>query len=208
MPHITTREDAPWDSGPERRYPLGESSNLDGWGLQGLKIKRSATREKELSLVKGGASPRPSEPTTNDMMNMVSILSHDIRGPLVSMGAAVKLIRRGTYGEVDEAVGKELDKILATVKGSIGILEDFLGKSLVANGGLVIMRESLHLNKDVLLPVLDEISGEMRSHDARFHNGLVYKSDHELAIRGNRFWLKAVFPVSYTHLTLPTKRIV
>mgnify|MGYP000004234321 CR=1 FL=1 len=193
MPYITTKEDAPWDSGTERRYPLGKRSNLDGWGLRGLKIKQKAAWEKELSLVRGGASPHPSEAATNDMMNMVRILSHDIRGPLVSTGAAVKLIRRGAYGAIDEAVGRELDKILVTVQGSIGILEDFLGKSFVTNGGLVIMRESLQLNEDVLLPVLNEISADLKSHEVSFHNGMVYKSEQDLTIQGNRFWLKAVF---------------
>jgi signal transduction histidine kinase len=38
-----------------------------------------------------------------------------------------------------------------------------------------------------------ELSGEIRSHDVKFHNGLVYKHEQDLAIRGNRFWLKAVF---------------
>lgn len=192
MPYVSTRENNLRGSGPDTSALLKDSSNLDGSFLRALKTKRPADRAKELSLVEGG-SPGPLEPTTKEIINMMRILSHDIRGPLVSVGAAMKLIQRGAYGEVNEALGNELDKIFEAVKGSIGILEDFLGRSFVVNEELEIMKESLRLNKDVLVPVLKELSGEIRSHDVKFHNGLVYKHEQDLAIRGNRFWLKAVF---------------
>ncbi len=188
MPNILTNKKDFRGLELERRMAL-----KNGPILQELKMKRPSERGNELSLVNGGSSSDSLEPKTKEMMNMMRILSHDIRGSLVSVGAAVKLIKKGAYGGVGEVLGNELDKVLSAVKGSIGILEDFMGKSFVVNEDLEIIKEPLQLNEDVLEPVFKEISGEIRSHSVMFRNGLLYKSEQELMIRGNRFWLKAVF---------------
>ncbi len=37
------------------------------------------------------------------ILNMLMIMSHDIRGPLVSIAATLKLLMRGSFGRMDES---------------------------------------------------------------------------------------------------------
>ncbi len=46
------------------------------------------------------------------VLNMVRIMSHDIRGSLISLSAALKLLSRGYYGKMDEGVANNLKDLL------------------------------------------------------------------------------------------------
>ena len=39
----------------------------------------------------------------DEILNMLMVVSHDIRSPLVSMAATLKLLIRGVYGTTDES---------------------------------------------------------------------------------------------------------
>ena len=80
---------------------------------------------------------------------MVKILSHDIRAPLVSMAAVLKLVNKGVYGKMDESVASELRKLFELITGSIGTLEDFVGKALSLDGGLDLGDKVVDLKEDV-----------------------------------------------------------
>ena len=36
-----------------------------------------------------------------EILNILKVMSHDIRGPLISLGAVLKLLKRGAYGNMD-----------------------------------------------------------------------------------------------------------
>lgn len=61
------------------------------------------------------------------IMNTLRIMSHDIREPLVSMSATLKLLSRGYYGKMDEGVANNLKELLSKTVGLIGITEEYLG---------------------------------------------------------------------------------
>lgn len=82
--------------------------------------------------------------------HMLSILSHDMRGDLVAMGAVLRLVLRGTYGDISEGVHRELDGLVSRIRGSIGLLEDFLGATLASEGNPEREQDPLHLDRDVL----------------------------------------------------------
>ena len=48
----------------------------------------------------------------DEMLCMMSMASHDIRGTAVSAAAALKLIKNGFYGGIDESVDCEIDKLM------------------------------------------------------------------------------------------------
>lgn len=50
-----------------------------------------------------------------EFYDMMKILSHDIRTPLVIISAALKLLKKGVYGEVDKGVYAELDRLFEIV---------------------------------------------------------------------------------------------
>jgi len=43
-----------------------------------------------------------------NIVNLLEIMSHNIRGPLVSMVATLKLLNRGYYGKLDEEVANKI----------------------------------------------------------------------------------------------------
>ena len=65
-----------------------------------------------LDLKQGSMSQVPCISTSNeDVLNMLKIISHEIRASLVSAAATLKLMKRGYYGAMDNFVGKKLDVV-------------------------------------------------------------------------------------------------
>jgi K+-sensing histidine kinase KdpD len=56
-----------------------------------------------------------------NILNLLKIMSHDIRGPLVSMVATLKLLNRGYYGKMDEDVADRIKELLLNTTRLTGI---------------------------------------------------------------------------------------
>jgi K+-sensing histidine kinase KdpD len=48
-----------------------------------------------------------------NMVSLLKIMSHDIRGPLVSMVSTLKLLNRGYYGKMDEEAADKIREVLS-----------------------------------------------------------------------------------------------
>jgi len=148
-----------------------------------------------------GFSSRHAQPQSHNhplddetlSMNMWKIMSHDLRGSLISIMATLKLLGRGYYGRMDEGVENQVKELLGRVAQLIGISEECLGRALSADGHLEIRQEVLDLRKDVIHPVLEELSSEIKNHHMRIDNRLERVPVHRIPIRANRLWLKTVF---------------
>jgi ActR/RegA family two-component response regulator len=119
--------------------------------LERLELKRRDERSE-------ASVASPNEQVLNMMMGM----SHDIRGSLVSMAAGLKMVTKGAYGKMDEGVASKLNELFSKVMKSIGTTEDCVGKAFSFNGDLEIDRELVDLRKDIVNPVLNELSGEIQ----------------------------------------------
>jgi signal transduction histidine kinase len=75
----------------------------------------------------------------------------------------------------------------------MGNVEDFLGRAFSINGGLEMSREPLHLNREVVQPVLLEVSKEIHDRSITVENHLDVLPHKAHFIQGDRFWLKAIF---------------
>jgi light-regulated signal transduction histidine kinase (bacteriophytochrome) len=80
---------------------------------------------------------RKSEPGENTL-NLSQIVSHDIREPLVSMVATLKLLKRGYYGKMDEEVANRINELLSNATRLTGIAEEYLERTLAVNEDLEI----------------------------------------------------------------------
>jgi signal transduction histidine kinase len=120
-------------------------------------------------------------------------MSHDIRGPLTTLGAGLKLLKKGAYGRMDSKASYQIDQLFSILKGLMGNVEDFLGRAFSVNGGLEMSREPLHLNQDVVQSVLLELSKDIQDLSITVENDLDGLSDKAHFIQGDRFWLKAIF---------------
>jgi len=76
-----------------------------------------------------GANP------SDEVLNMMRIMSYSIIGSLISMSATLKLLSRGYYGKMDETVANSLKDLLSTTVGLIGMTEEWLGKTLSIDEG-------------------------------------------------------------------------
>ena len=163
------------------------------FGLAELKMRISYSIEKLK------VSPKDPPPESFDLglnekiLNIVKALSHDVRGSLLSISATLKLLSRGHYGKMDEAVVHRIKDLFSKTSGLIGITEEYLGRSFSVNNDLNTEVESLDLMKDVLIPVLKELSSELKGHHLMIDHRLHAMSNKPVSIRTNRIWLKMVF---------------
>jgi signal transduction histidine kinase len=127
------------------------------------------------------------------LLNMLKIVSHDLRGPLISILATLRLLTRGYYGKTDENVKIKLEELFGKVKGVIGMTEEYLGRAFSVNEDLEIEREILDLTQDIINPVLEELSPEIQEHHIRINNRLDAVCTHPIHVNGNKVWLRAVF---------------
>ncbi len=138
-------------------------------------------------------SERRIRDLNTDILNMLMIMSHDIRGPLVSIAATLKLLMRGSFGHMDESVINTVQELLARVRHLIGIAEDCLGRAHSLEGTARADREMVDLRQDIIDPVLDEVSNEIELHRITIDNRLGAIPAGCIPISVRMMWLKAVF---------------
>jgi signal transduction histidine kinase len=128
-----------------------------------------------------------------EILNMLEIMSHDMRGSLIPISATLKLLSRGYYGKMDEGVANNLKELLSKTIGLMGITEEYLGRTFSIDGGLEIGEEVLDLMQDIIDPVLDELSSELKDHPILINNHSDATHTQPISIKGSRIWLKTVF---------------
>jgi signal transduction histidine kinase len=128
-----------------------------------------------------------------DVLHMLMVIAHDIRGPLVAMAATLKLLIRGSYGTMDDSVRNTVQDLFSRVVQLLGMAEDCLGKVHSVNDSIVIEREALDLRQDIIDPVLEELSSEIQSRKILIDNRLGAIPVGSITIHVNKMWLKAVF---------------
>ncbi len=130
---------------------------------------------------------------TCDFLNMLKMMFHDLRGSLVSMSATLKLLTRCYYGKMDEGVANHLKELLSKTISLNGMTEEYLSRVFSVDGDLVIENESLDLKEDIINPILEELSPELRGHCTRVERRFNEISTRRIFIKANRFWWKTIF---------------
>jgi signal transduction histidine kinase len=163
------------------------------FGLAEMEMRVSHCIEK-LEAQQRDRQPESFDLSLNEkMLNMVKALSHDVRGSLLSISATLKLLSRGYYGKMDEAVVHRIKELFSKTSGLIGITEEYLGRSFSVNNDLNTEVESMDLMKDVLIPVLKELSSELKGRHLMINHRLHAMSSKPISIMTNGIWLKMVF---------------
>ncbi len=170
----------PHEHGTGHEVPIIDNVTAQGAGV----------KEKERTFQDNRGDARPVH---EDLLDMVKILSHDIRSPLVTITAALRLLKKGAYGQVNGVVSDELENLSNIVIQTIGTLEDFLGKALSISCDLDSPRERLLLKRDVVEPVMDEFSGDFKKNGTIIEYRLSSISFGDFPIQGNLFLLRSVF---------------
>jgi len=126
------------------------------------------------------------------ILNMQKIMSHDIRGSLLSISATLKLLRRGYYGSMEESVANSLNELLSKTIGLIGLTEEYLFRTFSFNDDFEMDQELLDLKKDIIDPVLEEFSPEIRDRHIQIENR-IGAIPSRIFIKGSKICLKAIF---------------
>jgi signal transduction histidine kinase len=163
------------------------------FGLTEMEMRVSHCIEK-LEAQQRGPQPESLDLRLNEkVLNMVKALSHDVRGSLLSISATLKLLSRGHYGKMDETVVHRIKELFSKTSRLIGVTEEYLGRSFSVNNDLNTEVQSLDLMKDVLIPILKELSSELKGRRLMIDHRLHAMSKKPVSIRTNGIWLKMVF---------------
>jgi len=161
--------------------------------ITGIKELQEAYLEAERQNRELSESERSIRELNQHILNMLMIMSHDIRGPLVSIAATLKLLLRGSFGRMDESVWNTVADLMARVRNLIDIAEDCLGSAHSLEGALLKKREFIDLRQDIIDAVLDEVSNEIQDLCIVIDNRLGAIPGGTIPIGADMMWLKAVF---------------
>lgn len=128
-----------------------------------------------------------------DILNMLMVVSHDIRSPLVSIAATLKLLYKEVYGKLDESVKNTVKDLLARITRLAGTAEDFLGKAAVVKGTIDMEHRVLDMRADIIDPILAEFSSDIEAQEVTIDNRLGAIPADRIPVKANRIWLRTVF---------------
>jgi DNA-binding response OmpR family regulator len=144
----------------------------------------------DLQPVRGSAaSSRMGELAGPQMM----LMFHDIRGSMVATAASLKLMTRGTVGEMSEKAKARLHEATGRIENTIHLMEDFIDKSLADRRPGAREEDCLDLTEDIVEPVLTELAAEIRDHRITLVNRLHNRGAGKVPVRGSKLWLKCAF---------------
>ncbi|MGC8495200.1 MAG: PAS domain-containing sensor histidine kinase [Syntrophobacteraceae bacterium] len=127
------------------------------------------------------------------ILNMVMVLSHDIRGPLVAIASILKLMLRSVYGKLDQSLANTVQDLLSRCARLLGTAEDYLGKASIVGGAMEMEREVLDLRQDIIDVVLEELADDITRSEIVIDNRLGTIPAGSIPILANKTWLKAVY---------------
>lgn len=127
------------------------------------------------------------------ILRMLSIATHDMRSPLVSIASTIKLLARGRFGEVSESVKQTLNDVFNRLIKVEKILTEYLTKSSVMSSVEVGSKQTLDLREDIIDPILGEFSQEIESGEIFIDNRLGGIPGDKILVSANKNWLAIVY---------------
>ena len=120
------------------------------------------------------------------------LMAHDVRGAMVATAASLKLMARGTYGDLGEMAQAKLLEAAGRIENTIHLIEDSLDRSL-ADCPSATNEEVLNLSEDIVDPVLAQLDDEIQNQHITLVNRLHHNLGDLLTVRGSKLGLRSVF---------------
>ncbi len=152
--------------------------DTDGETIGVIGISRDISRRKKLE---------------KHILRMLSIATHDIRSPIVSIASTIKLLARGRFGEVTESVEQTLNDVFNRLVKLEKILGEYLTKSSVMNSIEIGRKQTLDLREDIIDPILGEFSQEIERGEIQIDNRLGGIPGDKILVSANKNWLSIVY---------------
>ena len=112
---------------------------------------------------------------------------------MVATAASLKLMARGTVGEMSGPAKAKLHEATGRIEKTIHLMEDFIDKSLADRRPGARDEDGLDLTEDIVEPVLAELAAEIRDHRITLVNRLHNQGKGKVPVKGSKLWLKSVF---------------
>ncbi len=151
-------------------------------------ISERKAKEKELS-----DSRTQIGILNKNILNMLKVMSHDIRGPLISISATLKLLLRGAFGRLDENVYQTVKDLSMRVNQVLGLAEECLAKAQSVDNEICIEKAEIDLRHEVIEPVLAELAGEIEQNGIYIDNRLGAIPTGAIKVNASKVWLKVVY---------------
>jgi DNA-binding response OmpR family regulator len=119
------------------------------------------------------------------------LLLHDLRESIVSVSGSLKLMARGSYGEVEEHIKAKIKEVNQRLQKVVGLSEDFISTVMGDPHSRGAQEEVVDLRAEVVDSILAELSAELKENKVRMVNRLNRKG--KIAVKGNKLWLQCVF---------------
>ncbi len=152
--------------------------DADGETIGVIGISRDITKRKKLE---------------NHILRMLSIATHDMRSPIVSIALTIKLLARGRFGEVSVSVKQTLTDVFNRMIKLEKIVGEYLTKSSIMNSSEVGRKETLDLREDIIDPILGEFFQEIERGKIQIDNRLGGIPGDKIIVSANKNWLGIVY---------------
>jgi PAS domain S-box-containing protein len=129
----------------------------------------------------------------DNILNMLKIMSHDIRSPLLTMSATLKLLQRGHYGNMDESATNTVKDLTTRVGRILGIADDCLGKAHAVKDSLEVQKQEIDLRQEIIEEIIEEFSSEIETKNISIDNRLGSIPTGAIIVSASKIWLKSVY---------------
>lgn len=157
------------------------------------RVSQCLDRQEVVDLKAVRIRTRPHAEFNELALNRLMIMFHDIRSAMVSTAAGLKLLTRGTYGEVSDKAAAKLQEVSARVDQLINLTEEFMGSAFADDGQGRARKEILDLQQDIVSPVLAELGEEIKAQQITLENRLHHYAGGAIPVKGSKPWLMSVF---------------
>jgi two-component system sensor histidine kinase/response regulator len=156
------------------------------------RVSRCLEEREVVDLQPVGEAAASAGMSRRDEPQMMLML-HDIRGSMVSTAALLKLLTRGTFGEMSEAARGKIHEAAGRMEQTIHLAEDFLDRSQADRHPGERGGDFLDLSEDIVEPILAELAPEIQDQQITLVNRVHDQGNGKIPVRGSKLWLKCVF---------------
>lgn len=127
------------------------------------------------------------------ILDMLSIASHDIRGPLNNIAVGLKVLEKELYGKLTPQVKEVLRGLYKKTQSLYLNLETYLGETSLISGYIEIKKELLDYRMDIIDPLLEEFSEVFAQHSITIDESMGGIPAGRITFTADRIWLLSVY---------------
>jgi K+-sensing histidine kinase KdpD len=138
------------------------------------------------------ADPTPNMPTEKGL-DLLKILSHDLRGSLLSMSAVLHILNRGCHEKVENLVETKLTELIDKIGNLSCMLEESLQMVMALEEEERQDHSLIDFMRDIIEPVFSEFASDIRDRQLVIKNPLDTITSFFIPAKTNKAILKMVF---------------